>query len=121
MRVWAIVLVAVNALALCFIDTIYAQVALAAVGLGVVVMALIYQRIGFVRLLGIGHALWLVMLPWMVTELPKLDPGSWLYRWMVCLIALNSISLTIDISDVIRFWKGDRKPHYVWNRRDAAS
>ena len=37
----------------------------------VVIMVVIYSRLGFVRLLGIGHILWIPMLPWMIWELPN--------------------------------------------------
>ena len=42
-RAWAAGLVAVNAIALVFIQTVYGQVALAAVGAGVIIMVLIMQ------------------------------------------------------------------------------
>ena len=113
-KLWATVVVLVNAAALLFVTSIYAQVALLAVTFGIFVMSIIYRKHGFVRLLGIGHILWIPMLPWMATELSRLDSGSWLYRWMVVLIVINTICLLVDAIDVTRFLKGERQPHYRW-------
>jgi len=118
LRAWAVLLVAVNALSILFIQSVYAQVALAAVTIGVIIMAVIHARLGYVRLLGIGHILWIPMLPWLVCELSNVDHDSWLYWWLVCLIVLNSICLTVDTIDVVRFLRGERDPHYVWEREN---
>lgn len=114
-RAWAIVVIIVNALALCFIESVYAQVALVAVGVGILIMSLIYARLGFVRLLGIGHVLWIPMLPWLCTQLPRVDHGTWLYVWLLCLLMINSMCLIVDAIDVTRFVAGERSPHYVWS------
>ena len=111
-RIWAILLALVNAAALFFLDTVYGQVALAAMVVGVVVMTVIHLRLGFVRLLGLGHILWLPMLPWMLGRLSTIESGSPLYAWLVLLIAFNSVSLVIDTLDVVRFLRGERQPHY---------
>lgn len=52
-RMWGAWLIAVNAAGLLFITHIEAQVALGAVGMAVLVQALIYQRKRFIRLLGV--------------------------------------------------------------------
>ena len=111
-RVWAILLILVNAGSLLFLDTHYGQAALVAVTVGVVIMTIIHMRVGFVRLLGIGHLLWIPMLPWMISQLPTVNHDSSLYLWMVVLIGFNSVSLVIDTIDVVRFLRGEREPHY---------
>lgn len=116
-RAWALLVVMVNAASVVFIDTIYGQVVLIAVSVGLLVMAGIHARLGFVRLLGIGHLLWIPMLPWLAVHLPQLDTNTWLYRWIVCLLAVNSVCLLVDAVDVTRFLAGDRRPHYVWQTR----
>lgn len=118
-RVWATLVIAVNAVAIAFVHTIYGQVALISVGVGIIVMAWIQARLGFVRLLGIGHFLWIPMLPWLALELQNLESNTWLYRWLLCLLVINSICLLIDAVDVTRFLAGDRNPHYTWNRDGA--
>lgn len=113
-RLWAILLIVLNAASLFFINTIYGQVAFASVLIAVVIMTAIYLKCGFVRLLGIGHILWIPMIPWLVLNLPGRSESPLLYDWVVCLIAGNSISLVIDTIDLARFLKGDRDPHYTW-------
>lgn len=111
----AVDVVAVNVAALFFLPSVYAQVALLTVGVGIVVMAVIYSKLGFVRLLGIGHLLWIPMLPWLFFQLPTVDRESSLYLWLVCLPAVNTACLIIDAVDVARFFAGEKSPHYVWH------
>ncbi len=113
-RVWASLLILVNLCGLFFIHTIYGQFCLAAVGAAVVVMAIIYLRMGFVRLLGIGHIFWIPMLIWFALNLPDRIEQPRLYDWLICLFVFNSISLVIDAIDVTRFVRGERQPHFTW-------
>ena len=117
-RTWVVLLVIVNALALLFIDTRYAQAALVSVLVGILIMGVIYSRQGFVRLLGIGHFLWIALIPWLIYELPKIDRTSWLYTWVVALILFNSICFIVDMIDVARYFRGERQPHYTWKDHD---
>ena len=116
-RIWALWLVATNAAAVVFIDRPEALVTLAIVGLAVFVQALIYQKLGFVRVLGIAHLMWIPMLLWFMTRLESAfasDPSfGW---WLVSLISTNFISLLVDGMDVTRFLKGKKTPHYSWIR-----
>ena len=43
-------------MALLFLDTVYGRVALAAIAVGLIIMICIHARLGFVRLLGLGHS-----------------------------------------------------------------
>ena len=117
-RTWAILLIFVNLSSVFFLDTVYGQVAFAAMCIGVVIMVSIHYRLGFVRLLGIGHILWIPMLAWFLLENTDIDTNDdrWLSLWLWCLIVCNSISLVIDAIDVTRFILGDRTPHYSWDR-----
>lgn len=113
-RLWAIVLIAVNAASLLFVHTIYGQANLVAVLAAIGVMAVIYARLGFVRLLGIGHAFWIPMLIGFALHMPDPDEQPWLYYWVVSLMVCNTISLVVDAVDAARFFAGDRQPHYNW-------
>ena len=115
-RVWAALLIMVNASSVFFLDTRYGQIALAAILIGALTMTAIHTRLGFVRLLGIGHVFWVPMLIWMAIDVPMLDPDSMLRNWLLCLIVFNAISLVIDGMDVIRYLRGERRPHYSWNQ-----
>ena len=114
-RIWVAWLVAVNAASLLFIQHIEAQVALGAVGVAVLAQALIYQRKGFIRLLGVTHVLWVPMLAWIALRLdtlPKEEPEF--HLWLIMLFATNAVSLAVDAWDATRFVFGERRPYYVW-------
>jgi len=114
-RIWAAWLVAVNAACLLFIQHIEAQVTLGAVGVALLAQALIYQRKGFIRLLGVTHVLWVPMLTWIALRLDTLPREETAFRaWLTMLIATNAVSLAIDAWDATRFILGERRPYYVW-------
>ena len=114
-RIWGIWLVAVNAASLIFINHLEALIALGAVGVVVLMQALIYQRKRFIRILGVTHILWLPMLAWMAMRIPTLpDEERGLRSWLIALIATNLLSLVIDAWDATRFILGERNPYYAW-------
>lgn len=115
-RIWCIWLVAVNLACLRFITQIEGQVVLGVTLLAVLIQAVVYTQRGFVRLLGAAHILWLPMFGWMALRLGliTLDPG--LRVWLAVLLTTNIISLIIDVTDVMRFVRGERTPSYTWRR-----
>ncbi len=113
-RLWAIALILVNAGALFFLDTCYGLAVLGAALAGVAVMAVIHARLGFVRLLGIGHGFWIPMLIWFAADLPDRTATPLLHDWVMTVIVFNAVSLLIDAIDVGRYVAGERRPHYVW-------
>jgi hypothetical protein len=114
-KTWVLWLVAVNAASLMFIKHIEAQVTLGAVGVAVIVQALIYQRKRFIRLLGVTHFIWIPMLTWIALRLKTLPEWqSAFHFWLITLIATNLICLAIDTFDLARFILGERKPYYAW-------
>jgi hypothetical protein len=116
-RIWGAWLVAVNAACLLFIQHIEAQMTLGAVGVAVIAQALIYQRKGFIRLLGVTHVLWVPMLTWIALRLDTLPKEEAAFHvWLITLIATNAVSLAIDAWDATRFVLGERRPYYVWER-----
>ena len=114
-RAWGIWLVAVNLLCLAFIQHIEAQVLLGVTLAAVVMQAQIYQKMGFTRLLGIAHIAWLPMFYWFVTRFDGLGDYTALQTWLIVVAATNAISFVIDTSDVLRFLRGERAPHYSWS------
>jgi len=77
--------------------------------------ALIYQRKGFIRLLGVTHVIWIPMLTWMTLRLDTLPRDETAFHvWLVTLIATNAVSLAIDAWDATRFILGERRPYYAW-------
>ncbi len=116
-RLWLIALAAVNMTSLYFIDTIEARVVFGAFVISLIIMTNIYLRLGFVRLLGMGHILWIPMILWLWTRLIQTPPlDSTFEYWLLIVIVLNTISLVIDSVDVVRYIKGERAPYYTLKR-----
>jgi hypothetical protein len=120
-RVWGIWLVGVTLACLMFITRIEAQVVLAVTVAAVAAQTLIYQRIGFTRILGTTHILWLPMFAWMATRLEEISSQPALAGWLMLLFATNLVSAVIDTFDAIRFIKGERAPHYSWSPHDPSA
>ena len=80
----------------------------------VATQVLVYQRIGFTRILGTAHLLWLPMFAWMATRLDAIAADPALAKWLTVLLATNAVSLIVDATDAVRFLRGERAPHYSW-------
>lgn len=114
-RIWNVWLVGVNLMCLYFIGHVEAQVVLGTTLLSVVGQAMIYSRMGFTRVLGIGHLLWIPMFAWLATRLDIIAAYPELQFWIAVLAVTNAVSFVIDAADVARFFKGERAPHYRWS------
>jgi len=114
-RIWNVWLVGVNLMCLYFITHIEAQVVLGTTLASVVLQAVIYGRIGFTRVLGVGHLLWVPMFSWMALRADEIAAHSDLQTWIIVLAITNAISFAVDLTDVTRFAKGERAPHYRWS------
>lgn len=108
-KAWVALLVLVNGVAsLFFLSTPEANVVLVTLGLGGVMMELLAWKQGFTRLLGLGHVLWLGLVPWLVTRM-SLHEGGPVVLWLAAVIAVNSLSLVLDVRDVVLYARGDRE------------
>lgn len=113
-RLWCVWLVAVNAACLLYITQIEGQVVLAVTAAAVVAQAIIYGKIGFTRIMGATHILWVPMFAWMTTRLDTIATDPSLASWLALLAATNLISMIIDTAESVRFLRGDRAPNYYW-------
>ena len=119
-RLWNVWLVGVNAACLFFITHIEAQVVLAVTGVAVATQTFIYGKIGFTRVLGVVHIMWVPMFAWIATRLDLITADPQLALWLQILFVTNLISIVIDTIDVTRFLRGERAPHYHWRRPVSA-
>lgn len=119
-RIWCVWLVGINLASLFYIGHIEAQVVFAAAGFGVVTQAFVYQKMGFTRVLGLAHIVWVPMFFWMATRVDSIPGEPGFSTWIMLLVASNIISLIIDTIDVTRFIKGERAPHYTWERASTS-
>jgi len=93
-----------------FIKTLEAQVVLGAMLGGAAIQMALFKMKGFVRLLGIGHVLWVPMVIWLALGFEPEQLASPFGLWVAAVMTLNSISLIIDGVDVARYIKGERTP-----------
>jgi hypothetical protein len=113
-RVFAWNLVAANTAGLLFLPRLEPAVLWVSILIGFVFMVHVYQKMGFVRLLGAGHALWVLVIPWLALQWAHLPPdeSGWFRAWLAWVILTNTISLILDALDTARFVKGDRVAYY---------
>jgi len=108
---WVGLLMIANMLApLFFIETLEAQAVLVAMMTGAAIQMALFKVKGFVRLLGIGHILWVPLVVWLASGLDGETLASPFGLWVAAVITLNSVSLLIDGVDVFRYIKGERSP-----------
>ncbi len=109
---WISLLLAANMVgSLLFINTLEGQVVLAALVAGALTQTALFAAKGFVRLLGVGHVFWVPLIPWLWSRLDELPPSGPFGYWVAAVMILNSMSLLIDVTDVVRYMRGDRTPH----------
>lgn len=112
-RVWMMILALVNmVLPLVLIRHAEAQVTLVVFLLSAGFMMVLFKANGFTRILGVGHVLWLGLVPWLALQaqtgpFPPNDLFGW---WLIATVAVNGLSIAIDIVDVLRYVRGDRQP-----------
>jgi hypothetical protein len=114
-RAFAWNLVAANTAGLLFLPRVEPVVLWIAIVTGLVFMARVYQKMGFVRLLGAGHALWLFVVPWLALRWMNLPPDAsgWFSAWLGWVIVTDTISLVLDARDTAAFLRGDRATYYA--------
>lgn len=110
-RIWMGLLSVVNLVApLFFLGHPEAWAVLTCYFLAAAVLIPLHRRLGWVRLLGIGHFQWFVLLPWLVIRMLTGSPPTALAIWIWTLIVIDAASLSIDIVDVYRYLTGEREP-----------
>lgn len=75
-------------------------------------MTALHAKLGYVGLLGIGHFVWIPMLIWLVFRLDHIREGTLYYGWLLTLIAMDTVSLLIEIVDLVRHLRGERAPRF---------
>jgi hypothetical protein len=107
-RAWLGVMLLLNAIApLFYFGTVEGLVVFGTFLISAGLMMAIHRARGFVRLIGIAHFVWFPMLGWLATRVGDADGA--MFAWLVALIAVNGISLAIDIVDLIRYLRGERE------------
>ncbi len=109
--VWVGLLVGANLVApLFFLRTVEAKVVFGTFLLSGTLMIGLFAALGFVRLLGLGHVLWIPMIAWLLPRLDHATATGAFSSWLFAVVALNGVSLILDSVDVYRYVKGERDP-----------
>jgi hypothetical protein len=109
-RIWLAVLMFVNFfMPFVFYQRIEAQVIFLAAMIGVFIGLIIFKMQGFTRLLGLMHIPWFPLLYFLWSRLNQISAYDVFKIWISTVVLLNTISLVIDVIDVIRYIAGDRK------------
>jgi hypothetical protein len=104
---WVAVLLATNMGAIFVLPRVEGVVVLGGLGLGAMLQLAIFERLGFVRLLGLGHLHWFAMVPWLLSRLETIAEPS-MHGWVVAVSVVCGLSLVLDTIDVVRYLGGER-------------
>jgi hypothetical protein len=108
-QAWLALLIAANLVVPLFLlGRPEARVVLIAFMASAVLMVFLTGLVGFTRLLGFGHILWLPLLYYLWTQLGVIPANDLTGYWIRAVMLLNGVSLALDAADVIRYVAGDR-------------
>ena len=93
-----------------FLETPEAQVVLIGIVASMTIMVALFAKLGFVKLLGLGHIPWLFTVPWLVWRLGQVTASGFFFYWLLAVVILDGISLLVDAVDVLRYARGERQP-----------
>jgi len=103
-KIWVNALVIINLLAIFFIKKREAQYALAVMLFNMVIMTTMAATFGFTKILGAGHILWVFLLIYLYRRYKKISVKTLYGKWIRLFMIVVSISLVIDIIDVIKYF-----------------
>jgi hypothetical protein len=109
---WMVALPMVNLSSIFFLPRMEAWVILLTGLLAATIMTTLHSRLGYVRLVGIGHFVWIPMLIWLGFRLDNIPDGTLFRRWILTLMVMNTVSLLLDIIDLTHYLLGDRTPRF---------
>jgi phage-related holin len=102
----------INLSSVFFLPRAEAWVVLGSGLLAATIMTVLHAKLGYVRLVGIGHFVWIPMLIWLAFRLDHILEGTLFCGWLLTLIAMDTVSLLFDIVDLVRYVRGDRTPRF---------
>jgi len=104
---WVSCLAAINLLSVRFWEEPLARIVLLTFLLSATLMMALYARFGFEKILGIGHVLWIPLLPYLLASIPGAAQGFQAY--LTVLASAIAISLAFDILDVWEYFSARRR------------
>lgn len=105
--IWVGLLMVVNMASLAFWQEPLARWILGVFLLSSLLMMVLHGIFGFQKILGLGHVLWVVLLPVVLTRLTVATDGfrNYLLAWSV----VTAVSLLFDVRDVWQYARRERE------------
>ena len=103
---WVAILALANIASLLFWPALLAKLIFITFMVSAVTMMALYSYFGFEKILGTGHVFWLVLVPYILLQLPHTD--GIFFAYLVMLSAVLTISLVLDATDVWKYFHGRR-------------
>ncbi len=108
LQAWVGWMMLVNTAALLFLKQPAARVVLVAWIGNIITMGVLYEMVGYVRLLGLSHVIWWTPLAvYLWRQRAQFQAPDWFGYWGRVLLATILASLVIDYIDVVRYLLGD--------------
>ena len=101
-----------NLFSIFFLPRTEAWVVLGTGLLAATIMTALHAKLGYVRIVGIGHFVWIPMLVWLAFRLETIREDTLFRGWILSVMAMDTVSLLLDIMDLIRYLRGDRAPRF---------
>jgi len=106
--VWVGALMCVNVASLLFWNEPAARLVFATFMVSAAMMMGLYALFGFENKLGLGHILWVPLLPYILTRLPGAADGF--FHYLLLLTVSIGVSLVFDAVDTWRYFTRRRRP-----------
>ncbi|MDX1496925.1 MAG: hypothetical protein R3352_05165 [Salinisphaeraceae bacterium] len=107
LQAWVYWMMIINTAAVFFLKHPQAKFVLGAWVGNVITMTILFEAVGYVRLLGLSHVIWWTPLViYLFMGRNQFPPGK-VATWLWVLLITNSASLVIDYIDVVRYFMGD--------------
>jgi len=106
--VWVFVLMVVNIASVGFWSEQAARLIFITFMISAILMMALYSRLGFEKVLGLGHILWIPLLGYVFLQLP-ITSGTF-RSYLIVLSLCNGISLVFDIVDVWNYYARPKSP-----------
>jgi len=76
----------------------------------------LFDRVGYVRLLGLGHLLaWTPVYLWILLQHRRFDTREAYGKYIRVYLVIAGISLVVDAADVLRYLAGDGELFMRWH------
>lgn len=117
--IWVGALMIINMGSIAFWDETLARWILGVFMASAMLMMGLYSRFGFEKILGVGHFLWIPLLPVVVVAIPSAEAGfqTFLMIWA----GATTVSLVFDVRDVRQHFRGGGSPRSVTSARRRSS